>query len=109
MNEIYLNNFDGYIRQGEPSQVAKNQDATTSTMNKGGQKNILTTQKTTQKILAILQENPKLTRQELAQMIGITQDGVKWNLDKLKKENKIKRIGPDKGGHWEIITKEDNA
>ena len=37
-------------------------------------------------------------------MIGnITEDGVKYNLDKLKKEGKIKRIGPDKGGSWEVV------
>ncbi|MBQ0035703.1 MAG: hypothetical protein KBT35_02165 [Firmicutes bacterium] len=36
-------------------------------------------------------------------MIGITSDGVKYNLDKLKKDNIIERIGPDKGGYWKII------
>jgi len=35
--------------------------------------------------------------------IGISEDGIKFNLSKLKKENKIRRVGPDKGGHWEII------
>ncbi|MDR0423086.1 MAG: Fic family protein [Rickettsiales bacterium] len=62
-----------------------------------------TTQKTTQKILEVLTQNPMVTRTELAQIIGLTTDGVKWNLDKLKKENRIRRIGSDKGGHWEII------
>jgi len=26
-------------------------------------------------------------------------------MSKLKKEGIIKRIGPDKGGHWEVIKK----
>jgi len=62
-----------------------------------------TTQKTTQKILALIKENPRLTRKELAEIIGISQDGIKHNLAKLKAESRIKRIGPDRGGYWEII------
>ena len=58
---------------------------------------------TTQKILQILGSNPKATRKELAEKTGLTPDGIKWNLNKLKKEGIIRRIGPDKGGHWEII------
>lgn len=61
-----------------------------------------TTQKTAQKILEHLKQNPSATRQELAKLVGITEDGIKWNLEKLKKTGKIVRVGPDKGGHWEI-------
>lgn len=62
-----------------------------------------TPHKTTQKILAFLLQNPKSSRQELASLLGITADGVKWNLDKLKKEGKIRRVGPDKGGYWKVL------
>jgi len=62
-----------------------------------------TTQKTTQKILELIKENPKITRKELAEKIGISEDGIKFNLNQLKKQNKIKRVGPDKGGYWEIL------
>jgi predicted HTH transcriptional regulator len=62
-----------------------------------------TTQKTTQKILELIRNNPKITRKELAKKIGnITEDGIKYNIEKLKKEGKIKRVGPAKGGHWEV-------
>jgi len=62
-----------------------------------------TTHKTTQKILDILKENSKASRREIAQIIGdITEDGVKYHLEKLKESGKIKRVGPDKGGHWEV-------
>lgn len=53
--------------------------------------------------MQILGSNPKATRKELAEKTGLTPDGIKWNLNKLKKEGIIRRIGPDKGGHWEII------
>ena len=44
------------------------------------------------------------TREQLAKVIGITPDGIKKQLDKMKKANRIKHVGPTKGGHWEIIT-----
>lgn len=62
-----------------------------------------TTQKTAQKILDILAKNPSATRAELASATGLSPDGIKWNLDKLKKSGKIRRVGPDRGGHWEIV------
>jgi ATP-dependent DNA helicase RecG len=35
-------------------------------------------------------------------MVSISDDGIKWNLNKLKNEGLIKRVGPDKGGHWKV-------
>ncbi len=61
------------------------------------------TQKTTQKIIELLRSNPALGRREIAEMLGdITEDGVKYQLNKLKTAGLIKRIGPDRGGHWEV-------
>lgn len=62
-----------------------------------------TTQKTTQKILELIVSNPKISRVELVAEIGITADGVKYQLDKLRKQGILKRVGPDKGGYWEIV------
>ncbi|EKD55663.1 MAG: ATP-dependent DNA helicase RecG [uncultured bacterium] len=60
------------------------------------------TQKTTQKILEELKKNPCITRKELASIIGISQNGIKYHLDNLKKTSVIERVGPDKGGRWEV-------
>ena len=62
-----------------------------------------TTQKTNQKILNLIRQNPKITTEELAQTTGLSLAGVKYNLNKLKKGNTLKRIGPDKGGYWESV------
>lgn len=70
-----------------------------------------TTQKITQKmklnnsqfkIIELIKENPKITRNELARILNITSDGVKYNLKKLVNNNIIKRIGPDNGGYWNV-------
>ncbi len=73
-------------------------------MNKTTQKTTRkTTRKTIQKILDIIKEEPKISRKEIAIKLGnITEDGVKYNLSKLKKSGLIKRIGPDKGGYWKV-------
>ena len=64
-------------------------------------------EKTTQKILDLIKENPNITRKELAQKIeNITEDGIKYHLAKLKQQGKIRRVGPDKGGYWEVVKDE---
>ena len=62
-----------------------------------------TTQKTTQKIVEQMRSNPTISIEELAELCGLTRDGINYNIRNLKNKGIIKRIGPDKGGHWEVI------
>ncbi|MEK6647079.1 MAG: ATP-binding protein [Candidatus Firestonebacteria bacterium] len=69
-----------------------------------------TTQKTprkhpenTQKIIDAILKNPYVTRQELAKTMKTTEDSIKHHLKTLSKKGVLKRVGPDKGGSWEII------
>jgi ATP-dependent DNA helicase RecG len=63
-----------------------------------------TTQETTQeKILGLLRANPATTRVALAKNLGLSADGVKYHLDKLRASGEIRHHGPTKAGHWEII------
>jgi len=61
------------------------------------------TQKSAQKILKAIEQNRFATRAELALQIGLSESGIKKQLKKLQAEGILKRIGPDKGGHWEVI------
>ena len=63
-----------------------------------------TSKSTQEMILDEIRTHPFTTRQQLAKVIGITPDGIKKQLEKLKKANLVKHVGPTKGGHWEIIT-----
>jgi len=69
-----------------------------------GENSQKTTQKTTQKILELIAATPNISRTQLAIEIGITADGIKYHLDKLRNDGMIKRVGPDKGGYWEIVS-----
>jgi ATP-dependent DNA helicase RecG len=62
-----------------------------------------TREKTREKIILLIKEKPKITMKELAGEIGITEKGVEWQIKKLRDEKIIKRVGPAKGGHWEIL------
>ena len=62
-----------------------------------------TIEKTTDKIFKALEKYPDLTTKELADICGISIGGINYQLKKMKNLGMIRRIGPDKGGHWEII------
>ncbi len=62
-----------------------------------------TTQETTQeKILHQLRTRHESTRKDLAEVVGLTPDGVKYHLDKLRKAGVIQHTGPTKAGRWEV-------
>jgi len=40
---------------------------------------------------------------EMAETIGISERSIERNIESLKKKGLLKRIGPAKGGHWQVI------
>lgn len=60
-------------------------------------------EKTSEIILSMLKENPKLSAKKLSEKIGITSRAVEKQLANLVQKGLIKRIGSPKGGHWEIL------
>ena len=55
------------------------------------------------KIVRIIWKNPNATAQSISKEINIASRNVQEHLRKLQEQGVIRRIGPDKGGHWEII------
>ena len=64
-------------------------------------------QKTEDRIVELLRENPKHTTKTLAEAIGITTKGIEKQLSKLKSQGRIERIGSAKGGVWKVISVSD--
>ena len=54
-------------------------------------------------ILASISKNSTISTKELAAMCSLSERQVQRIMTKLKEQGVIRRIGPDKGGHWEII------
>ena len=65
-------------------------------------------QKVGDRILAYLRENPSAGRREIAgALAGVTEGSVRYRLDKLKEVGRLRRVGPDRGGRWEVIETPD--
>ncbi len=62
-----------------------------------------TSQKTSQKILAAMAENPSVTIAELADMCEVSTRAIQYHIKALQAKGQIGRIGPDKGGHWKVV------
>ncbi len=65
------------------------------------------TQKTTQKILELIKVQPNITRKKIAAITGNSEDSIKYHLNRMQQANLIRRVGPDKGGYWEVFEKKD--
>lgn len=65
--------------------------------------------KSREKILVLLSKDSTLSATALAKQIGITAKAVEKQIARLKAEGLLKRIGPDKGGHWQVIEKKGSV
>lgn len=62
-----------------------------------------TREKTREKILKLIFEDPSISTEQMSSKTGISPKGIEWQIKRLKKDGILKRIGPTKSGHWEII------
>lgn len=59
-------------------------------------------QKSSVKILELIKQNPKITLEEIANVLGISKRAVEKQVKKLREANIIERIGSDRSGWWKI-------
>ena len=65
-----------------------------------------TTQETTQeKILNLIRKDNTITQTEMAKVLGITRDGISYNIRILRKKGILERVGSTKNGIWKIYDK----
>jgi len=62
-----------------------------------------TRDKTRDKILELIRVNRGISMDTMASSLGLTRKGVEWQVRKLTQSGTLRRVGPDKGGHWEIL------
>ena len=75
-----------------------------------------TTQETTQKttpittpistqvqLASLILARPDISQQELAVALGLTRDGVKYHINKMKHDGVIRHMGPTRGGRWKVL------
>lgn len=57
-------------------------------------------------VLTLIHKQPEMTQKELALELGWTVNRVKYYLNKMKKQQIIRRVGSSHNGHWELLIKE---
>ncbi len=65
----------------------------------GGQKSRV---KSRVKVIEIIIQNPSVTIPEIAASLDMSIPGIEKIIRSLKEQKRLRRIGPDKGGHWEV-------
>lgn len=53
-------------------------------------------------ILQIIEATPAISQRDIAGQMGLSEDGVRYHTNKLKKKGVLRRVGGTKGGRWEI-------
>ena len=62
-----------------------------------------TLQGTTLKIAQLMLSHPEIKIDEIASTVGLTRDGVNYQIRKLKKLVGLRHEGADQSGHWEFV------
>ena len=102
-----LIDFDGDFRVNMYRREEKSK-TTQTTIQTTTQTTTQTTIKLTKndhEILQVIQNNPALSQKEIAMELGWTVDRVKYYLNKMKKQEAIRRIGSSHKGYWELLIK----
>lgn len=74
-----------------------------STIDKSVKTPIKMSDKMPGKIFELIKKNPKITALQLSKKTNLSVRTIERNIKILKTQNKINRIGPGNGTHWEII------
>ncbi len=97
-----INEEYAYIRDHEDVATKGNNRTTSKTTSR-----VPDTGSTRERIVTLLSEEPNLSAASLAELIGITENGVRYQIKALRKEGRIRHEGSRKDGHWVIIDGED--
>lgn len=87
---------------GRESSIETSRETSTETGREpGGEADVVLSSE--QLILRLLGQDPLSTAKILAQKVGITEKGVRYHLDQLKRQGRLRHHGPTKKGYWEVI------
>lgn len=89
----------GYVTNSVTQTLHETTDSEESSQ-KSGQKN---SQTTLEQVYILIKNNPSITRKQLVEATGKASSYIQRCINQLKETKRIQRVGPDKGGHWEII------
>jgi ATP-dependent DNA helicase RecG len=82
--------------------MAKPTDDTVTGTESGLKSGLESGLKTEDKILNLIRDNNTISYAEIVETLGMARSGIAKQIKKLQEEGRLRRVGPDKGGHWEV-------
>gem|GEM_PF-1524867 len=60
-------------------------------------------------LIRTIRQNPQITQSQLMDKLKLSRRGVEWYIKNMKEKGLLKRHGTQrgKGGHWEVLEKEE--
>ena len=103
-----INEEFAYIRDHGDAATRKTSEKTTTNAQEIPEDIGSASEKTSEKILHYLRSNPKASAKEMANLFGLSQRAIEYQLRSLRQEGYIRRDGPAKGGQWIVMSKEQH-
>ena len=96
------------VKAAEVRELGADADASPrETPASGGKTNPKSREKSREKngdrLLALINQKAAITTEELVATLALSRAGVEKIISNLKKAGRLRRVGPDKGGHWEVL------
>ena len=103
-----LIDFDGdfrvnmYRRKDTNTETERKPNTDTETNIKTNTEMLCTDTETADRIIAIMKEHPAITVKKIAQQLNLSVGGVRYHVNKMKKDGLVEHIGSSKKGTWFI-------
>jgi ATP-dependent DNA helicase RecG len=59
--------------------------------------------KTAELLIEFIQKDSSITTERLGELLGISKRAVLKQIDKLKEQGRLRRVGSARGGHWQVL------
>ncbi len=87
----------------KPGKRRKSDGKSSVNISERRRRNSLPSEKTSEKIIVALESDGHLSIADLSAMIGVTTRSIERNIQTLQKQGRLRRVGPAKGGYWEVL------
>ena len=104
LKDLNVERKDFFVNYKENESVVHLSDKEIVSNNKDLDKDLDKLTKNQIKIMSKMKQNNFIPQSELSTIISINEKNIRNNIDKLKKLGKIRRVGGDFGGYWEVIS-----
>lgn len=102
--DLVLENHEG---KGSGENAAATQKTSDATQKSKVKNEVKSKVKTPEQLIDFFRKNPNATLQDAADALGKSISTMEKVSTQLRKEEKIRYTGPQKGGHWEVLEKDE--